>query len=79
VRFWRYSEQRFLDLATQTRRPRGVYSRYRYSEIVNYEFLLPLAREDELRRTLDSLFYADTIEYRMRELGFNKVERYVPR
>lgn len=76
-RFWRYTEQRFLDLATQRRRPRANYHRYRCGEIVNYEFLLPLTREDELRRALDALFYADTIEYRLREVGLGKVTRYI--
>ncbi len=78
-RFWRYTEQRFIDLATQKRRPRANYNRFRCSEIVNYEFLLPLTREDELRRTLDSLFYADTIENRLREVGLGAVARYVIR
>jgi hypothetical protein len=78
-RFRRYTEERFLDLATQKRRPRANYRRYHCGEVVDYEFLLPLTREDELRRTLDALFYADTVEYRLREVGLDQVEAYIAR
>jgi hypothetical protein len=39
------------------------------SSVLIYEFFMPLSREDRLREALDNLFYRDTIEQRIREIG----------
>jgi hypothetical protein len=57
----------------------SVYRHIRYDEVVSYEFLLPLTREDKLRRALDALFYSDTIEQRLRAIGLERVAEIVPR
>lgn len=56
-----------------------MYRHVRYEQLVTYEFLLPLTREDRLRRALDGLFYSDTIERRLREIGLEAMEAIVPR
>lgn len=55
------------------------YRHIRYDEFVIYEFLLPLTREGQLRRALDSLFYSDTIERRLLQIGLDRMEEIVPR
>jgi hypothetical protein len=66
-----------------TERPRRagapVYRHTRYDELVIFEFLLPLAREETLRRALDHLFYADSIECRLRAIGIDRLEEIIPR
>jgi len=69
----RLSEEAFLQLATQKRRIFATYQRVKYQEIVTYEFLLPLTREDQLRKALDALFYKDTIQQRLIEIGLEEV------
>lgn len=44
-----------------------------------YEFLLPLTREDQLRRALDDLFYTDTILRRLEEIGVDKIGQVIER
>ena len=41
--------------------------------ILIYEFFMPLSREDRLREALDNLFYRDTIEQRIQEIGFSQI------
>lgn len=41
--------------------------------ILIYEFFMPLSREDRLREALDNLFYRDTIEQRIQEIGINHI------
>jgi len=41
--------------------------------ILIYEFFMPLSREDRLREALDNLFYRDTIEQRIQEIGISKI------
>ncbi len=43
--------------------------------ILIYEFFMPLSREDRLREALDNLFYRDTIEQRIQELGFAQIRK----
>jgi hypothetical protein len=38
-----------------------------------YEFFMPLSREDRLREALDNLFYRDTIEQRIQEIGISRI------
>ena len=41
--------------------------------ILIYEFFMPLSREDRLREALDNLFYRDTIEQRIQEIGVPQI------
>ncbi len=76
--FQRLTENAFLQLATQNRRVFTSYRRVKYREIVTYEFLLPLTREDQLRKALDSLFYEDTIRQRLAEIGLKGLRTWLP-
>lgn len=72
-----FTEEEFLTLATQKRE---IYTRYRtvkYQEVVIYEFLLPLTREDRLRKALDDLFYTDTIRQRLTEIGLPQLAKWI--
>ena len=41
--------------------------------ILIYEFFMPLSREDRLREALDNLFFRDTIEQRIQEIGIEQI------
>ncbi|MCP4142809.1 MAG: hypothetical protein GY755_21415 [Chloroflexi bacterium] len=41
--------------------------------VLIYEFFMPLSREDRLREALDNLFYRDTIEQRIQEIGIAQI------
>lgn len=75
----RLNEESFLQLATQNRTIFATYQRVKYREIVTYEFLLPLTREDQLRKALDALFYKDTIHQRLLEIGLDQVNLWLIR
>lgn len=77
--FQRFNEESFLNLATQNRKVFSKYQRYRYDDVVTYEFLLPLTREDQLRKALDELFYKDTVHHRLLEIGLSKAEALLNR
>ena len=55
------------------------YWHVRYDELVTFDFLLPLTREDRLRRALDDLFYADAVARRLGEIGLERLAAVVPR
>jgi hypothetical protein len=55
------------------------YRHVRYDELVTFDFLLPLTREDRLRRALDDLFYADAVARRLAEIGLERLAAVVPR
>lgn len=59
----------FKDLFRQKQRLFTDYELKRTSNVLVYEFFMPLTREDRLREALDNLFYRDTIEQRIREIG----------
>jgi len=45
--------------------------------VLIYEFFMPLSKEDRLRETLDSLFYKESIEQRIREIGFGEIREHL--
>src|SRR5581483_11193546 len=49
------------------------YAPTTFTNIIVYEFYMPLAHEGALRTTLDSLFYRDAIEPRLRRIGIPKL------
>lgn len=68
--FRRVSEEKFYDeVVTQVRHHHTSYCRAQYRYLINYEFLLPLTREGELKRALDDLFFEDTLEDLIHEVG----------
>jgi hypothetical protein len=77
--FLRLSKNEFLDHISQKRPLFSRYNRKGHENYVMFEFLLPLTRESQLRPALDDLFYADTIEQRLREIGVMKLTNVVPR
>ncbi len=64
------TEEAFLRHQTQRT---DFYASYRsrsiHHHVLRYEFLLPLTKEHELKKALDDLFYRDTLEERIREVG----------
>ncbi len=74
-----FTEDRFLELATQKRQIYTSYRTVKYQEVVTYEFLLPLTREDQLRKALDDLFYTDTIRQRLNEVGLSQLTQWISR
>lgn len=77
--FLRLSENEFLDHISQKRPLFSRYSRKGHQHYVMFEFLLPLTRESQLRAALDDLFYAETVQQRLREIGPSKLTRVVER
>jgi hypothetical protein len=77
--FARLSETDFQELCSQKRAAFSKYTRVRYSEVVSYEFLLPLSKERELRRALDDLFYEDGLRQRLREITLPLAASWIPR
>lgn len=79
LEFARMTEDAFLEHFSQQTPIFSRYERVRYESIVTYQFLLPLSREHELRSILDELFYADSIEVRVKELGIDEASQWFPR
>jgi len=77
--FRRLSFEDYVRLAAQTRRKFQTYRRTEYAAVVTFEFLLPLTREEELRRSLDDLFYSDSVEALLEEAGPKRFEAWLPR
>ena len=77
--FKRVGEEKFLKRATQKRQLFATYDRMKYREVVRYEFLLPLTREDQLRGALDDLFDDDTIRQRLSEIGLAQLDKWIKR
>ena len=59
----------FKELLHQKKRLFANYVLEVSPSILIYEFFMPLSREDRLREALDNLFYRDTIEQRIQEIG----------
>jgi hypothetical protein len=78
-RFRRINWERFRGLSTQRRQVFQEYRRRSYDAVVQYEFLLPLTREDQLRESLDSLFFVDAIRQRLDEIDVAELQTWVAR
>ena len=63
----------FKDLYRQKQRLFTDYVRRTPQKVLVYEFFMPLSREDRLREALDNLFYKDTIEQRIKEIGIANI------
>lgn len=75
----RITPGRFLAHMTQVKRIFTEYTREKHENLLSFEFLLPLTREDKLRRALDDLFFSDTIRRRLREVGLANLSKLIPR
>lgn len=73
------NERRFVNLLAQTKEIFGKYNRVKYTHVVQYEFLLPLTQEGELRKALDELFYEDTIRQRLLGIGMSRLGKWLGR
>lgn len=73
------TERRFVNLLAQTKEIFGRYNRVRYEHVVQYEFLLPLRQEGELRKALDELFYEDTIKQRLSGISQAQMTKWLER
>ena len=63
----------FKELFIQKKRLFTNYVLEVSSNILIFEFFMPLSREDRLREALDNLFYKDKIEQRIQEIGYSKI------
>lgn len=63
----------FKELLHQKKRLFTDYHLEVSPSILIYEFFMPLSREDRLREVLDNLFYRDTIEHRIQEIGISRI------
>ena len=77
--FRRVPIQQFLANFTQARQLVSEYTRAVYGRVVAYEFLLPLSRENELQRSLDQLFYFDTLEGTAHQIDLAVLDEMVGR
>lgn len=75
----RLSEDQFLSHMTQVKPVFTEYRRTKHENLVTYEFLLPLTKEDKLRKSLDDLFFTDTLRRRLNEIGIDQLELMLPR
>ena len=75
--FRRVSEERFLSVASQTRDLFVKYDRIRFDKLVQFEFLLPLTHEGQLRKALDDLFYEESILQRLSEIESARLRLWV--
>ena len=57
----------------------GKYNSHTHSDVTVYEFFLPLTCEDILRRTLDFMFYRDSVVNRLLDVGIPSLVPVFPR
>ena len=70
--------RKFRQQVTQVRHIATTYEPLK-SEVLIYDFLMPLANETHLRTTLDALFYKDTIIAKLRTIDDSKINDHFPR
>jgi hypothetical protein len=70
--------RKFQQQVTQVRRIATAYQPLK-SEVLIYDFLMPLANETHLRTTLDALFYKDTIVAKLRTIDEARINEHFPR
>jgi len=64
----------FRRLVTQVRSVAADYEPKILKTIIVYEFYMPLTHESALRMTLDSLFYKDIVESKIKRIGLGKLK-----
>jgi hypothetical protein len=73
------TQEEFVQRVSQKESILPCYSRLSYDCLVTYEFLMPLTREDTLRRNLDRLFFRDTLVKQLLVIGLDRFSGVVPR
>ena len=66
------------NVVTQVRHASSDYTKLVYSNLIVFEFFMPLNNESELREALDALFYKDTILRRLRSLEPSELRSRFP-
>lgn len=67
--FLRVRFEEFKDLHRQKQTIFTEFVRMAPQKVLMYEFFMPLSQEYRLREALDNLFYKDTVEQRIKEIG----------
>ncbi len=75
----RVTLEEYGSLFRQSNRLFADYAPSLYSDVIVYEFFLPLTHEQRLRDALDDLFYRDRLRRTLREIGMGKIEEAFPR
>ncbi len=70
--------RKFRQHVTQVRRVVTDYIPIVFDKVLIYEFFMPLAHENALRTTLDSLFYRDRVLARLKTLEKKHLAQYFP-
>jgi len=70
---------RFQKHVTQVRHASSDYRYETYNLVLIYEFFMPLTNENHLRATLETLFFRDTIEARLRTIAPKDLVKRFPR
>lgn len=65
------TEEALIEIHRQRKDMLSNYWRRIYFESITYEFFLPLTKEQELKTALDDLFYRDSVERRLNEVGLD--------
>jgi hypothetical protein len=71
---------RLKDFENLFRQKNRLFTDYLHNvnpSVLVYEFFMPLSREDRLRETLDNLFYKDSIEQRIHEIGLTEIRNHL--
>lgn len=76
--FIRVSEDEFVSNAAQKRLITHRYRRAKHELVLQFEFLLPLSKEEQLKRALDELFYENTLRSRIDEIGITHLQTIIP-
>lgn len=70
---------KFRQHVTQNRAIGTAYYTKSFSKVLVYDFLMPLTHENDLRMTLDALFYKDTILAKLKGIQATEIETHFPR
>ena len=69
--------ERFREHVTQVRYGATDYESKEYDSVMIFEFFMPLTNETALRGTLDSLFYKDTILWKLKGMELSELHEQV--
>lgn len=70
---------KFKNHVSQTRKVAEDYSTLTYDNVILFEFFMPLTNEGYLISSLDSLFFKDSVESRLKTIEQDKLEEKIPR
>jgi hypothetical protein len=74
------SWKKFKDkVVTQNRNLGRSYTEISYENVIIFEFYMPLRNEEYLRHTLDSLFYKDSVLFRLKLIKASELHQTFPK